>query len=83
MDNFSYGFQKLINHHIKPIQNWFSIFLIIGLISLDVEVTVKNPKCSIQRSISKEEFIIIVASMDKKDPWMKAFSGLFVEPCCD
>jgi len=50
---------------------------------LDVEVTVKNPKCSIQRSISKEEFIIIVASMDKKDPWMKAFSGLFVEPCCD
>jgi len=34
------------------------------------------------KSINKEEFIIIVTSTNK-DPWMKTFSGLFTEPCCD
>ncbi len=35
------------------------------------------------RSIGKEEFIIIAIFIDKKDPWMRTFSGLFTKPCCD
>jgi hypothetical protein len=35
------------------------------------------------RIIGKEEFVIIVIATCKKDPWIRTFSGLFVEPCCD
>ncbi len=34
------------------------------------------------RNIGREEFIIIVATTCKKDPWMRTISGLFVESCC-
>ncbi len=81
MGNFSYGFKKLINHHIRPTQLVFNLFFywidIIGCGSNS-----QKPRMLNSRSINKEEFIIIVAFTDK-DPWMKAFSGLFVEPCCD
>lgn len=43
----------------------------------------QKPRVFNSRIIGKEEFVIIVATTYKKDPWTKTFNGLFIEPCCD
>jgi hypothetical protein len=43
----------------------------------------QKPKALNSRIIGKEEFVIIVTTTSKKDPWTRTFNGLFIEPCCD
>jgi hypothetical protein len=35
------------------------------------------------KNIGREEFVIIVTSICKKDPWTKTLNGLFIKPCWD
>jgi hypothetical protein len=43
----------------------------------------QKPKAFNSRIIGKEEFVIIVTTTYKMEPWMKTFNGLFIKPCCD